>query len=384
MVTSIEFRSFCMARITLICLLVVTLAACSKDDDHSPPVEVTPSVTATATTTVEVTPPPTATPTLTPTPSPTSTATPTPTNTPTLATRVLEITAVMPGVPGFAPVSGTPDEALPRDEWVRLESDHPNLEYVSGEWTPMWSWSAGQNEYRYSVDADAAVRLDFEGEGVRVCYVAFWNGGVWEVVVDGQVVGTVDSYSPEAHFTCTDTFPVAAGAHTLVVRNTGERNPASSDTMLALDAVLIYRANSSAMTVSPEVITPSPEPRPARRIELIQGPPAIQPTPTEAPPALVTVAVLIAYDENANRSVDPAEGVRGIPVRLVDVATNRVLAQAFTDESGYARIQTQTNARVSLVVPYFGQSWDVSRRFGGSDSTYTLLLPAGNQPGLIP
>ena len=234
----------------------------------------------------------------------------------------------------------------------------------------MWSWSAGQNEYRYSVDPDAAVRLNFEGEGVRVCYVAFWNGGIWEVVVDGQVVGTVDSYSPEAHFTCTDTFPVAAGAHTLVMRNTDQRNPASSDTMLALDAVLIYRANPSAVTISPEMVTPSPEPQPARRIELIQGPPAIQPTPTDAPPAQITVAVLIAYDENANRSVDPAEGVRGIPVRLVDVATNRVLAQAFTDESGYARIQTQTNARVSLVVPYFGQSWDVSRRCGGSDSTY--------------
>ena len=100
---------------------------------------------------------------------------------------------------------------------------------------------------------------------------------------------------------------------------------------------------------------------------------------TEAPPELVTVAVLVAYDENANRSVDPAEGVRGIPVRLVDVATNRALAQAFTDESGYATIQLQTNAQVSLVIPYFGQSWDISRRWGGGDSTFTLLLPAGNQ-----
>ncbi len=373
-----------MARVLFFCFLILIITACGGGDDHSPRMEITPSVTATATATVDVTIPPTATLTLTPTPSPTSTATPTPTITPTLATRVLEVMAVMPGVPGFAPGSGTPDETLPLDEWVRLESDHPNLEYVSGEWTPMWSWSAGQNEYRYSVDADAAVRLDFEGEGVRVCYVAFWNGGMWEVVIDGQVVGTVDSYSPEAHFTCTDTFPVTAGAHTLVVRNTGQRNPTSSDTMLALDAVLIYRANPSAVTVSPETVTPSPEPHLARRIELIQGPPVIQPTPTDSPPALVTVAVLIAYDENANRSVDPAEGVRGIPVRLVDVATNRVLAQAFTDESGYARIQTQTNAHVSLVVPYFGQSWDVSRRWGGSDSTYTLLLPAGNQPGLIP
>ncbi len=373
-----------MTRIVWLFLLIVALAACGGGDDDSPPVEITPSVTMTATATVEITFAPTATPTLPPTPLPTSTATLTPTITPTLATRVLEITAVMPGVPGFVPVSGTLVEALPRDEWVRLESDHPNLDYVSGEWVEMWSWSAGQNEYRYSIDPDAAVRLAFEGEGVRVCYVAFWNGGTWEVVVDGQVAGSVDSYSPEAHFTCTDTYAVAAGAHTLVVRNTDQRNPSSSDTMLALDAVLVYRANPSTVTVSSESVTPSPEPRPARRIELIQGPPAIQPTPTDAPPALVTVAVLIAYDENANRSVDPAEGVRGIPVRLVDVATNRVLAQAFTDESGYARIQTQTNARVSLVVPYFGQSWDASRRFGGSGSTYTLLLPAGNQPGLIP
>jgi hypothetical protein len=228
------------------------------------------------------------------------------------------------------------------------------------------------------------VRLDFEGEGLRVCYVAFWNGGIWEVVVDGQVAGTVDSYSPEAHFTCTDTFSVTAGAHTLVIRNMDQHNPASSDTMIALDAVLVYRANPSAVTVSPALVTPSPEPQPARRIELIQGPPAIQATPTDAPPAQITVAVLIAYDENANRSVDPAEGVRGIPVRLVDVATNRVLAQAFTDGSGYTRIQAQTTARVSLVIPYFGQSWDISRRWGSSDSTYTLLLPAGNQPGLIP
>jgi hypothetical protein len=371
-----------MTRILCFVLVALALAACGGGDKHPPLVEITPSATMTATATVAIMLSPTATPTLTPTPSPTSTATPTPTITPTLATRVLEITAVMPGVPEFAPVSGTPD-VLPLDEWMRLESDHPNLEYVSGEWIDMWSWSAGQNEYRYSVDSDATVRLNFEGEGVRVCYVAFWNGGMWEVVVDGQVVGTVDSYSPEAHFTCTDTFPVTAGVHTLVVHNTGERNPASSDTMIALDAVLTYRANPSAVSQA-ETPTPSPEPQPARRIELVQGPPAIQPTAADAPPALVTVAVLIAYDENANRSVDPAEGVRGIPVRLVDVATNRVLAQAFTDESGYARIQIQTNARISLVVPYFGQSWDVSHRWGGSDATYTLLLPAGNQPGLIP
>lgn len=370
-----------MSRILCLAFLLVALTACGGDDD-APHVDSTPTETATLTAILPVTLAPTTMPTLTPTASPSPTASATPTVTPTLAVRVLEITAVMPGVVLDTAPASEPG-ALSLDEWVRFEADHPALDYLGGEWIDMWSWSAGQNEYRYSVDLDAAVRLDFEGEGVRVCYVAFWNGGRWEVVIDGQVVGTVDSYSAEAHFTCTDTFPVAAGAHTLLVHNTPQRNAASSDTMLALDAVLTYRANPSAVTWV-ETLTPSPEPQPARRVELIQGPPTIQPTATPAPPANITVAVLIAYDENANHSVDPAEGVRGIPVRLVDVATNRALAQAFTDESGYARLQAQTNAQVSLVVPYFGQSWDVSRRWGTADATFTLLLPAGNQPGLIP
>jgi hypothetical protein len=374
-----------MTRILCFALVALALVACGGGDSDSPQVESTATTTATATATVEITIPPTATPTVTPTASPTHTPSPTPTITPTLTVRVLQVTAVMSGLE-LEPTADPPAtaDALPLDEWVRFESDHPALDYLGGEWIDMWSWSAGQNEYRYSVDADAAVRLDFEGEGVRVCYVAFWNGGIWDVVVDGRVAGSVDSYFAEAHFTCTDTFPVEAGSHTLVIRNTGERNPASSDIMLALDAVLTYHSSPSAVITPAASYTPTPEPHPARRVDLIQGPPAIQPTATDAPPELVTVAVLIAYDENANRSVDPAEGVRGIPVRLVDVATNRALAQAFTDESGYARIQLRTNAHVSLVVPYFGQSWDVSRRWGGGDSTFTLLLPAGNQPGLIP
>jgi hypothetical protein len=127
-----------------------------------------------------------------------------------------EVTAVMPGMPGFVTISGTPDEALPLDEWVRLESDHPNLEYVSGAWVEMWSWSAGQNEYRYSVDADAAVRLDFEGEG------GGWrlNGGIW--TVDGESVGVVDSYSPGAHRVHS-----SDGGRAYAGRNAGEHNPAS-------------------------------------------------------------------------------------------------------------------------------------------------------------
>jgi hypothetical protein len=49
-------------------------------------------------------------------------------------------------------------------------------------------------------------------------------------------------------------------------------------------------------------------------VELVSAPPTVQPTTTPIPPALVTVSVVIAYDENSNRAVDPAEGVSGISV----------------------------------------------------------------------
>ena len=161
-----------MTRYLCLTLLALALVACGNHKTPPP----TATATATLTATPTRTPSPTATPTLTPTASPTPTASHTSTATPTLAVRVLQVTAVMSGAE--VAVAATPD-ALPLDEWRRFEADHPALDYLAGEWVAMWSWSAGQNEYRYSTDTDAAVRLEFEGEGVRVCYVAFWNAGMW-------------------------------------------------------------------------------------------------------------------------------------------------------------------------------------------------------------
>ncbi len=91
--------------------------------------------------------------------------------------------------------------------------------------------------------------------------------------------------------------------------------------------------------------------------------------------------MVIAYDENANGSIDVAEGVRGISVRLVERGTNRVVAHAFTDAGGFVQLEAATNAPVQLVVPYFGETWPVGSR---AAETFTLLLSPGNQPGLIP
>ena len=94
--------------------------------------------------------------------------------------------------------------------------------------------------------------------------------------------------------------------------------------------------------------------------------------------------VVIAYDENGNRAVDPAEGVSGISVRVVEVGTNRVIAQAFTDSSGFAQLQVVTSAQSRVVVPYFGKVWQLPNSRRGGNVRFTLLLTPGNQPGLIP
>jgi hypothetical protein len=71
-------------------------------------------------------------------------------------------------------------------------------------------------------------------------------------------------------------------------------------------------------------------------------------------------------------------------VRVVEVGSNRVISQAFTDAQGFAQLQVVTSAQARVVVPYFGQVWEVPASRRGGEARFTLLLAPGNQPGLIP
>ncbi|NJL57063.1 hypothetical protein HC928_19390 [bacterium] len=100
---------------------------------------------------------------------------------------------------------------------------------------------------------------------------------------------------------------------------------------------------------------------------------------------LVAVEVVVAYDLNRNDSADPNEGVQGISARMLDTTTNRLLASGLTDERGFVRLQAVTANPVTVVVPYFGETFPVRAGRGRSQSArWTLLLEAGTQPGLIP
>lgn len=393
-----------------LCLMTWGLASAWMGK-HQATVAVLPTPFVLPTLTVTDLPTETAIPTQTSTPSDTprtasATATFTPTLTATLAVRLLEMQVVMPGVyvppmpTNFPtgtillpappqPVEPVPDathEAPPYEGWYSFESDHPLVEY-SSPWQSRQVLQASQGQYHRSENTSSVVTLHFEGEGLRIRYVAARNMGMFDIIVDGVLIDTVDAYATELSYPGTQVYFVGVGVHTLTIRSSQNKNPASDGYVIGLDAIQVFRGSANTLIIPVPAVsaTPSPKPQPAAGIEIVAAPPTIQPTTTPIAPGLLTVSVVIAYDENGNRDVDPAEGVSGISIRAVEVGTNRVIAQAFTDAQGYAQLEVVTSAEARVVVPYFGTVWDIPRsRSGGGQASFTLLLQPGNQPGLIP
>ena len=360
-----------------------------------------------------LTPTHTASPTLTPSLTPTFTATltlpppetPAPTLLPTLSERVVEITVVMPGV--FIPPAPTnfpygttlisvppqPIEPLPDATntappyfgWYSFESDYPTVSY-SPPWTPRLSPFASRGQYHRTETAYSTASFMFEGEELRVRYVAAQNMGMFEIVVDGVVLDTIDAYADTLDFPTTDVYFVGNGVHRMEMRAIGRKNHASEGYVVGLDAIHVWRGDANTLILpSPSITnTPTPTPQPAARIALVGAPPTVQPTGTSVPPRIISTTVVIAYDENGNRTVDPAEGVAGISVRVVETNTNRVIASGFTDERGFVQFELVTDTPARIVVPYFGESWELQRGNANAAPAYTLLLTPGNQPGLIP
>lgn len=368
-----------------------------------PTLMVLPSLTPTTT------PSPTLQPSLTSTFTATVTAapsdTPTPTALPTLDARVLEITVVMPGVEvpptltsfpagtvllpappqPVEPLPDATDTAPPFMGWYSFESDYPTVRYAP-PWTPRLAPLASRGQYHRTESANGTATFWFEGQALRVRYVAAQNMGMFEIVVDGVMLDTIDAYADTLLFPVTGVYLVSSGTHRLDIRALGRKNDASESDVVGLDAIQVFRADSKTLIIPPLVSTntPSPSPQPAARIQLVGAPPTVQLTGTPIPPRVLRAEVMIAYDENGNHTVDPAEGVAGISVRVVEINTNRVIASGFTNARGYAAFEIVTDASAQIVVPYFGETWQLQRGGSNAPSAYTLLLTPGNQPGLIP
>ena len=326
-----------------------------------------------------------------------------PSPSPTLAQRLLIVSASMlaaSAVPTPIPLSGdrvvlpapphpieplidATDSAPPFMGWLSFESDYPTIHYAP-DWLERFTPHASRGEYHRTDTLSGTATFAFEGEGLRIRYVAATNMGIFEVSVDGKLLDTVDAYAEALTFPGTQVYFVGSGAHHLQIQATGRKNDQSDGTVVGLDAIQIYRSDSNTMILPPNISTstPSATPQTVDHIQLVGAPPTVQPTATPISPRVITASVVIGYDENGNHAVDPAEGVNGISVRVVNTTTNQVVASGFTDETGYVDFQLVMDSPLQVVVPYFGKTWAIQT--GNTAPTFTLLLNPGNQPGLIP
>ena len=343
----------------------------------------------------------------------TLTASPTATMTNTLATLVLQITAINPDVTLDAPSptqlasTDTPfptavvpspgatlgymptGESAPVVGWLRYGVDNPALE-KAGKWDVFTSTYRSANRRYLFTDAEGtSLTLRFLGAAARVRYARLSSYGVFEVRIDGRVVSTVDAYLPKSaangDFVTTDVFDLANGWHTLEIRRLDRRNPDSTGSFVAIDGIDVYQ-DGAAPTVLPSSVavlpTFTPSPAPLSRVQVIAAPPTIQPTATLAAPQIIGVSLTVAYDANGNKAAEPGEGVADLLVQLVTADTNRVVASGSTDAQGYVHLETTGTAPLRLVVPYFNRFWDVPPRASGTQ--ITLLIPPANRPALIP
>ena len=103
--------------------------------------------------------------------------------------------------------------------------------YTNGDYNSTESWSQ---------QAGAAMTLDFTGTAVEWIGPKNTNGGIAQVSLDGQSVGTVDTYAPggkQFQQVLYYQAGLAAGSHTLTVTVTGQKNSASSADTVVVDAI---------------------------------------------------------------------------------------------------------------------------------------------------
>lgn len=132
----------------------------------------------------------------------------------------------------------TTDATVDR-RWQRYEIGTSDFT-MEGTWAERSSLFTSNTNYVYSDSQDATVTLNFYGDKVRLHYLTFWEFGIFDVYIDEEKVATIDTYSPQSQIASSDIFFIDAGWHTLHIKQTGQANPQSSGTLLALDAVDVY------------------------------------------------------------------------------------------------------------------------------------------------
>lgn len=188
--------------------------------------------TSTPTPTLTASPTATATPTQTGTPPPTITLTATSTRTPKptlVPTNAPSATATFTPTPTSAPAVG-----------LQVDDTDAAIQYT-GPWSVGNDSQAMNDTFHVAHGTKTTAVIftyNFSGTQVTIWYIGYKDRGRAKVFVDGQRIGALDEYTPGVTYNQFKTFPgLAAGAHTLKVKNRGAKNKSSVDTYIALDAL---------------------------------------------------------------------------------------------------------------------------------------------------
>ncbi len=120
----------------------------------------------------------------------------------------------------------------------RVEESHSSF-----TWTPEWETlkddNASGGTLKVSGIPGSKVSVSFIGTGVILHYAAGLQGGIATIELDGKTYTYIDMYSPIPQNRATKT--IASGLenkwHTLTVTVSGNKNPASSNFYVVVDAV---------------------------------------------------------------------------------------------------------------------------------------------------
>lgn len=157
------------------------------------------------------------------------------------------------------PAYDSGDGTHPNDVGYQVMADTVNLPdllgytydnmalHYSGPWTHSGaSRHYTRGDYRQteasSNRAGASVSLAFTGTGVEWVGPRGANSGIANVYIDGKQVATVDTYDPVTKLFQQNLYEarlLAPGRHVLTIKPTGTKNPVSTGTSIAIDAIQV-------------------------------------------------------------------------------------------------------------------------------------------------
>lgn len=120
----------------------------------------------------------------------------------------------------------------------QIEESHSSFTWTPG-WESLKDANASGGTLKVSGIPDSKVSVSFIGTGIILHYATGQQGGMATIELDGKTYTYIDMYSPIEQNRATKT--IASGLentwHTITVAVSGNKNPASSNYYVVVDAV---------------------------------------------------------------------------------------------------------------------------------------------------